>query len=52
MLASSWLDLVIGIDIHNHLVPTPAGPVPTPIPQPFRNRGRAGPQLRGTRTFR
>jgi hypothetical protein len=35
MLASSWLDMVIGVDIHTHLVPSPAGPVPTPIPQPF-----------------
>src|SRR6185436_20060539 len=34
-LASSWLDLVIGVDIHNELVPTPGGPVPTPIPQPY-----------------
>src|SRR5215213_8012132 len=34
MLASSWLDLVVGVDIHLHLVPSPAGPVPTPIPQP------------------
>jgi RHS repeat-associated protein len=35
MLASSWLDLVLGVDIHIHLVPSPAGPVPTPIPQPY-----------------
>jgi RHS repeat-associated protein len=35
MLASSWLDLVVGVDIHVHLVPTPGGPVPTPIPQPY-----------------
>src|SRR3954464_2134876 len=35
MLASSWLDLVLGVDIHLHLVPSPAGPVPTPIPQPY-----------------
>jgi RHS repeat-associated protein len=34
-LASSWIDLVVGMDIHMHLVPTPAGPVPTPLPQPF-----------------
>jgi hypothetical protein len=33
MLASSWLELVLGMDIHFHLVPFPAGPVPTPIPQ-------------------
>jgi RHS repeat-associated protein len=34
-LASSWLDLVVGADIHIELVPTPAGPVPTPFPHPF-----------------
>jgi RHS repeat-associated protein len=34
-LASTWLDLVVGADIHIELVPTPAGPVPTPFPHPF-----------------
>ncbi|KYG09061.1 hypothetical protein BE21_19910 [Sorangium cellulosum] len=34
MLASSFFDLVLGIDIHWELVPMPA-PVPTPIPNPF-----------------
>lgn len=34
MLASSFLDPVLGIDIHFEMVPTPA-PVPTPIPNPF-----------------
>jgi RHS repeat-associated protein len=34
-LASTWGDLVVGLDIHNVLVPTPAGPVPTPLPHPF-----------------
>jgi len=34
MLASSQLDLVIGLDIHMEMVPTPA-PVPTPFPMPF-----------------
>jgi RHS repeat-associated protein len=33
-LGSSWLDLVVGVDIHLHYVPMP-GPVPTPLPQPF-----------------
>jgi RHS repeat-associated protein len=32
-LASTWADLVVGVDIHTHLVPTPAGLVPTPLPQ-------------------
>jgi len=34
MLASSFLDPVLGIDVHFEMVPTPA-PVPTPIPNPF-----------------
>lgn len=35
MLASTWMDPVLGIDIHYEFVPTPTGPVPTPIPNPF-----------------
>ncbi|MFO7562940.1 MAG: DUF6531 domain-containing protein [Enhygromyxa sp.] len=34
MIASSFLDPVIGLDVHFEMVPTPA-PVPTPIPNPF-----------------
>ncbi|MEX1363430.1 MAG: DUF6531 domain-containing protein, partial [Nannocystaceae bacterium] len=34
MIASSFLDPVIGIDVHWELVPTPA-PTPLPIPNPF-----------------
>ncbi len=34
MLASTQLDLCIGLDIHMEMVPTPA-PVPTPFPMPF-----------------
>ena len=34
MLASTFMDMVLGIDIHFEMVPTPA-PVPTPIPNPF-----------------
>ncbi len=34
MIASSFLDPVIGVDVHFELVPTPA-PVPMPIPNPF-----------------
>lgn len=34
MLASSFLDPVLGIDVHWEIVPTPA-PVPMPIPNPF-----------------
>ncbi len=35
MLASKWYDPVLGVDIHIILVPTPVGPVPTPLPNPF-----------------
>ncbi len=35
MLVSTWFDPVIGVDIHIIMVPTPAGPVPTPLPNPF-----------------
>ena len=34
MLASTWMDMVLGVDIHFEMVPMP-GPVPTPIPNPF-----------------
>ncbi|MGD0837244.1 MAG: DUF6531 domain-containing protein, partial [Polyangia bacterium] len=34
MLASTWMDLVLGVDIHFEMVPMPAL-VPTPIPNPF-----------------
>lgn len=33
--ASTWLDLVVGVDVHVEMVPTPAGPVPLPFPLPF-----------------
>ena len=29
------MDPVMGVDIHIIMIPTPAGPVPTPIPHPF-----------------
>jgi RHS repeat-associated protein len=35
MLASKWFDPVLGVDTHIVLVPSPAGPVPTPLPNPF-----------------
>lgn len=34
MIASSFTDPVLGVDVHFEMVPTPA-PVPTPIPNPF-----------------
>ncbi len=34
MIASTFFDLVIGIDMHFEMVPMPA-PVPTPFPHPF-----------------
>ncbi|MSP17815.1 MAG: hypothetical protein EXR73_14625, partial [Myxococcales bacterium] len=35
MIQSSMLDPVIGLDLHIVMVPSPAGPIPTPIPMPF-----------------
>ena len=35
MPAAKHLDPVMGVDIHIILIPTPAGPVPTPLPHPF-----------------
>ncbi|NVB39493.1 hypothetical protein G6O69_16745 [Pseudenhygromyxa sp. WMMC2535] len=34
MIASSFMDPVLGLDVHFEMVPMPA-PVPTPIPNPF-----------------
>ena len=31
-------DTVVGIDVHIVDVPSPAGPVPTPLPHPFKGR--------------
>ena len=35
MLLSTFMDPVLGLDIHIVNVTTPAGPVPTPVPLPF-----------------
>ncbi|MEO1417150.1 MAG: DUF6531 domain-containing protein [Bacteroidota bacterium] len=35
MIGAKHMDPVMGIDIHIVMVPTPAGPVPTPLPHPF-----------------
>jgi RHS repeat-associated protein len=35
MLASKWFDMVVGVDTHIIMVPSPAGPIPTPLPNPF-----------------
>src|SRR5688572_17672237 len=32
--AAKQLDIVMGIDTHIVLIPSPAGPIPTPIPHP------------------
>ena len=34
-IAAKFGDPVLGIDLHMVMVPTPAGPVPTPLPHPF-----------------
>src|SRR5262245_45638847 len=33
--AAKWGDPVLGVDLHMVMVPSPAGPVPTPLPHPF-----------------
>ncbi len=35
MPAAKHLDPVMGVDTHIILIPTPAGPVPTPLPHPY-----------------
>jgi len=35
MPGAKHLDPVLGVDIHIILIPTPGGPVPTPLPHPF-----------------
>ncbi len=35
MVGAKWYDPVVGVDIHFVMVPTPAGPIPTPLPHPF-----------------
>ena len=35
MIAAKFGDPVAGIDCHMVMVPSPAGPVPTPLPHPF-----------------
>lgn len=35
MIAAKFGDPVVGIDVHMVMVPSPAGPVPTPLPHPF-----------------
>ena len=32
-IASTWLDIVVGVDLHLEIVPTPV-PTPTPFPHP------------------
>lgn len=31
-------DLVVGLDTHIVMIPSPGGPVPTPIPMPFKGK--------------
>ena len=33
--AAKHFDRVLGLDTHVVLMPTPSGPVPTPLPHPF-----------------
>lgn len=46
MPAAKMGDKVVGVDIHIVMVPSPAGPVPTPLPHPFNGTLTGG--LSGT----
>jgi RHS repeat-associated protein len=35
MISGKHFDPILGLDIHIILIPTPAGPVPTPLPHPY-----------------
>ena len=35
MIAGKAFDIVTGVDIHIIGIPSPAGPIPTPLPHPF-----------------
>ncbi|MBD3256990.1 hypothetical protein GF377_01060, partial [candidate division GN15 bacterium] len=35
MPAAKQNDKVVGVDIHIIMIPSPGGPVPTPLPHPF-----------------
>ncbi len=34
-LAAKQNDMIVGVDVHIIMIPTPGGPVPTPLPHPF-----------------
>jgi RHS repeat-associated protein len=34
-IAAKHMDPLVGVDIHITLIPTPAGPIPTPLPNPY-----------------
>lgn len=40
--AASANSLVVGVDVHMVMVPTPGGPVPTPLPHPFSGQLTGG----------
>lgn len=40
--AASATSLVVGVDMHLVMVPTPGGPVPTPLPHPFNGQFTGG----------
>ena len=33
--AAKQMDKVVGVDIHIVMIPSPGGPIPTPLPSPF-----------------
>lgn len=40
--AARMTDTVVGTDIHIIMIPTPGGPVPTPLPHPFNGKIMGG----------
>jgi len=35
MIAAKHMDPLVGVDIHIIMIPSPAGPIPTPLPHPY-----------------
>ncbi len=42
MAAAKMGDKVVGVDIHIIMIPSPGGPVPTPLPHPFNGTIQSG----------
>ncbi|MGH9185406.1 MAG: PAAR domain-containing protein [Acidimicrobiales bacterium] len=40
--AARMTDSVVGVDVHIVMIPSPGGPVPTPLPHPFNGKIMSG----------